>query len=383
MRYNKLFVIGNGFDLNHGLKTSYRDFIINYLTKCKERSLEKGSFQDDCLIFQIDRSRLNYAEIVNEAFHDAIERNTIKEFIVPLKMVHHRKFNSMPILIRPQSNFIKVLLSECLLSDWSGIEDLIYRELCASHFRLENRRHEITINRRISESYQSELDNIRCLNKAVKCLKENLLEYLLEHNNPSRLNVDLFDDRIDWGSKFFEAINTGANINRKILFLNFNYTDYYERLVEQVKIKRGDAGTNFISLNIHGSLNDLPDNVVFGVGDEQNDIYMHLESLYDDEWLFTMKSFQYFRSDYYQNLLGFVESGEFEVYVLGHSCSITDRTLLNMVFEHEHCNEINLFHYNGVESYNKTAFNVARNFKDKVKLRKVLKPFNAKYDMKS
>jgi hypothetical protein len=31
---NRLILMGNGFDLAHGLKTSYKDFIIWYLANC-------------------------------------------------------------------------------------------------------------------------------------------------------------------------------------------------------------------------------------------------------------------------------------------------------------------------------------------------------------
>lgn len=31
---NRLIIIGNGFDLAHGLKTSYNDFILWYIEKC-------------------------------------------------------------------------------------------------------------------------------------------------------------------------------------------------------------------------------------------------------------------------------------------------------------------------------------------------------------
>ncbi|RZL20538.1 MAG: hypothetical protein EOO96_24965, partial [Pedobacter sp.] len=31
---NRLILVGNGFDLAHGLRTSYKDFIIWYLVKC-------------------------------------------------------------------------------------------------------------------------------------------------------------------------------------------------------------------------------------------------------------------------------------------------------------------------------------------------------------
>lgn len=82
-----------------------------------------------------------------------------------------------------------------------------------------------------------------------------------------------------------------------------------------------------------------------------------------------------------QSLLGFIKRDDYEIYVMGHSCSITDRTLLNMLFENENCRRIHVFHYKGMESYLRTAYNIARNFNDKVKLREVLMPFDPRLRM--
>lgn len=43
---NRLILIGNGFDLAHGMKTSYNDFILWYLKKCFEEAYRKGSYSD-------------------------------------------------------------------------------------------------------------------------------------------------------------------------------------------------------------------------------------------------------------------------------------------------------------------------------------------------
>jgi hypothetical protein len=37
-KMNRLILIGNGFDLAHGMKTSYNDFILWYLKKCFEEA---------------------------------------------------------------------------------------------------------------------------------------------------------------------------------------------------------------------------------------------------------------------------------------------------------------------------------------------------------
>ena len=41
---NRLIIIGNGFDLAHGIKTSYHDFILDYLKTCLIKCSESGNF---------------------------------------------------------------------------------------------------------------------------------------------------------------------------------------------------------------------------------------------------------------------------------------------------------------------------------------------------
>ncbi|MBK6364090.1 MAG: hypothetical protein IPF52_11590 [Saprospiraceae bacterium] len=61
------------------------------------------------------------------------------------------------------------------------------------------------------------------------------------------------------------------------------------------------------------------------------------------EGVFThIKSFDYFKTDNYSKLLAFLES-EFDVYIMGHSCGLSDRTLLSTIFEHENCRKIKIF----------------------------------------
>ena len=47
---NRLILIGNGFDLAHGFKTSFKDFIEDYLKKSIDSVIENGKHEDN-LIF--------------------------------------------------------------------------------------------------------------------------------------------------------------------------------------------------------------------------------------------------------------------------------------------------------------------------------------------
>ena len=46
---NRLIIVGNGFDLAHGMKTSYYDFILNYISS-SFRKVQNGGTYDDVLM---------------------------------------------------------------------------------------------------------------------------------------------------------------------------------------------------------------------------------------------------------------------------------------------------------------------------------------------
>ena len=53
---------------------------------------------------------------------------------------------------------------------------------------------------------------------------------------------------------------------------------------------------------------------------------------------------------------------------MGHSCGISDRTLLNTLFEHKNCVSIKPFYYrkdDGTDNYLELAQSISRNFTDK------------------
>ena len=59
---------------------------------------------------------------------------------------------------------------------------------------------------------------------------------------------------------------------------------------------------------------------------------------------------------------------------MGHSCGLSDRTLLNTLFEHENCLSIKVFYHeydriNHKDNYDDITKNISRNFKDKSKMR--------------
>ena len=404
-RRNKIFLIGNGFDLAHGLPTRYLDFITWYLKDSCLKAIESGQYQDDCITVKINRQHFRSRSInIEEYINDIILKDEFWKFIFIKKGISvtsnltrvRRVETNYPILIEPNNEFCSNLLSNCREADWSGIEFEINRIMLKEHAALVDSRTAILIDRKSNKAYESALGRIKELNSAIYQLKSKLIEYLKLNNNPPNSKCQLLLDRVNngWGRDILgrdTAITDSSNLRnlpsaelqRNVLFLNFNYTTYFaNNILDEFESEFHDKYTDLEVIYIHGDLDESIDDIVFGVGDENKEIYSEIESLYDNEWLVPLKSFHYFRNQKYQNLLGFISKGDYDIYVIGHSCSTTDRTLLNMLFENEACKNIHLYHYNGIESYLATAYNIARNFNDKVKLRKVLQPYNANLSTK-
>ena len=66
-----------------------------------------------------------------------------------------------------------------------------------------------------------------------------------------------------------------------------------------------------------------------------------------------------------------MEFNKFQVYIMGHSCGLSDRILLNKVFEHHNCISIKIYYYqNGDwDNYTDIAQNVSRHFNKKEMMR--------------
>lgn len=142
------------------------------------------------------------------------------------------------------------------------------------------------------------------------------------------------------------------------MLLNFNYT----RTAEFYVTNRSNVTVNYI----HGNLND-PESIIFGYGDELDKDYPLLKEVKDDACLLNVKSINYHNSDNYRNFLDFIESGPYQVVIMGHSCGNSDRTLLNTLFEHPNCISIKPYFYQIDEEndkYLELVKSIHRNFKD-------------------
>ena len=130
---------------------------------------------------------------------------------------------------------------------------------------------------------------------------------------------------------------------------------------------------------IHGSLGDVHGKPIFGFGDEFDKRYIEFEDEHNNALFKHIKSFEYLKNKNYYLLTRFIESADFQVHIYGHSCGISDRTMLNQIFEHDNCKSIKIFYHKinkDLDDYTDKIYEISRHFKDKGIMRKKIIPYD-------
>lgn len=334
---NRLVIIGNGFDLAHGLKTSYQDFINWYWNQWGIRLInsQTDKEQDVFCIFNVLDSDFNY-RIGNDSFYDLLHAVPPSEAVVRAK-----SDNLYAMRFKYTSHLFERINQSIETKGWVDIENEYYHLLIIDEARLS--------------SYQ-------VLNNHLDILREKLIEYLqtLEYSQVqmvSSINGKIYR-RIEKGelSINYSYLTEEELSPSNIMLLNFNYTKTPEMYLT------GGTSINYI----HGRL-DNPKSVIFGYGDELDEDYKRLRNLNDNECLRHVKSIRYLEEGNYRRMLEFIQSGPFQVCIMGHSCGNSDRTLLNTLFEHPNCVSIKPYYYqkpDGTDNYIELVQNISRNFND-------------------
>jgi hypothetical protein len=158
---------------------------------------------------------------------------------------------------------------------------------------------------------------------------------------------------------------------KNILFLNFNYTNTSTIYVDKI-VSRHSPKYQVKEINIHGTLNDPDNPIIFGYGDEIDEDYSKIENLDDNRYLENIKSTRYHETDNYKRLLEYIDSDYFQIFIFGHSCGLSDRTLLSTLFNHQNCVSIKPFYHkkeDGTDNYSDIVKNISRHFNNKASLR--------------
>lgn len=389
---NRIILIGNGFDLAHGLKTSYANFIDWYWEKkILELRDERSDLLDDGLIkFKLLKYHSWSVFFIDNFGNKSISKDKFLEII---------KNNPDHFEIR-YSSFFSNILHQYETKGWVDIEYEYYNFLKTNRIKPEDLNKELDIIKgklaeylkeikgngfqqieRLKEIFFSPIDyndiSVDSKNKITEVLKNRLnakdkykypdnywddllssygidpseTKCLIKHFKPNYLLYIDFDK-----IKCMNLPNLFLPDN--IMILNFNYTDVADTYFS------GKPG-RFVVNHIHGSL-DNTESIIFGYGDEKDETFKELQERNDKESLKNIKSIKYLEAPNYRKLLAFIESAPYQIYLMGHSCGQSDGTLLNTLFEHKNCISIKPFYYkNGdTDNYMEIVQNISRNFTD-------------------
>ena len=251
---------------------------------------------------------------------------------------------------------------------WAGFEQSYYDELVFIHKSFLNQNKDFNIK-------EVEARKILELNSLFKDIKDEFIKYLKEEIEPKISRNDLqasvyfedcfeklaIDRKADEDEEVFRKLMGDKPKAENVLFLCFNYTQVLENVYNISNESSEDLSQKVI--NIHGELSNLA-SIIFGYGDEMDNDFNKMEN-YQNSILEHFKSFQYARNDNYHRLEAFVESGPFQVDIIGHSCGTCDRVMLNYIFQNDFCNRLRIHYYEnnkGENNFIDTYMNLSRHF---------------------
>lgn len=352
---NRLIIIGNGFDLAHGLKTSYHDFILYYLKDNCIKAINEGLKTSNSQPYkELYHYKNELSEVTIERFYDRlqltqdiIKTSKIKDFV---ELADRRGISF--------NYFFKILeigVHKFTEYNWVDFEIEYFKELT----RIKTTG--VNIDKYIRE-LNIHFDKFKALLESY--LKEQ--QSLLNTTFDRKLLCDCFcEDILDID---VDVKTIGTQPPKRLLFINFNYTNTLEPYVEECR-KRIHSDINYI----HGSVNDANNPPIFGFGDEFDKRFKEFEDEGNNELFKHIKSFGYLKTSNYSDLTRFLEIEPFQVQVYGHSCGLSDRTMFKEIFEHKNCFSIKLFYHkkeDGSDDYTEKTYELYRHFSDKNSMRK-------------
>ena len=388
---NRIIIVGNGFDLAHGLKTKYADFINWYWDKTWKYLQNYVAIVFDDGLCYIELEPNSYA--IYNYFRNSILSSEICNYVVSLKknFNHIKRVDVSPLLVRVSQSVET--------KGWVDIEADYYAMLVECKGKkdeLEKLNKDFAVIQGLLVEYLKEIEENGI---SKKVLIRKIREKILSPFSAKEMSIEAKDKWFAFlenrfkGDDFINRIKlyVSSNVTRKvskvreflsayreqvrylgiesvvdilpemlypdcIMLLNFNYTKTADLYLPK--------STGFICNHIHGNLL-VSETVIFGYGDESDDEYKKLQKINDNEYLRHIKTNRYLETPNYRDLLSFIDSAPFQVCIMGHSCGLSDKTLLNTLFEHKNCVSIKPYYYvneQGKDNYLDIVQNISRNF---------------------
>lgn len=361
---NRLVIIGNGFDMAHGLKTSYKDFInwywdrrvdafVGNISKVSEDSLCKLTIKDNPNL-----SCWNVFAFENSYFKDIRGNRTCSGYEVITELQKYPDTFSVD-----STPFFGTIIQSIETRGWVDIENDYYQLLkeCSENtdcgYTVKELNEQMAFLQENLVEYLRTIDvpvTIETINSAIReniCIEDLSIKgkALAKTMGVIEYDTNAFDD-----NRYMDERFSGMPPERTML-LCFNYTG---------TVKEYEQYGGLILNYIHGEL-EHPEHIIFGYGDELDKDYQDILDKQDNELLKNVKSVKYLETRNYHKMLDFLMAAPFQVLIMGHSCGNSDRTLLNTVFEHENCVSIKPFYHkweDGSDNYLEFVQNISRNF---------------------
>jgi hypothetical protein len=354
-QYNRIVIIGNGYDRALGMATSYNDFLLYYLKQCFESAMS-AKYCDEVITIE----HINYNNN-SELLEQINKKNSVSELL---------EFNINKAKISSKSELLELMLERLERNNWVDIETLYFNMLVLKMEQIKK-----------SDVLKRDFSSIIQLNKVFQKINDELHNYIKQVDNNFQVNIsespikslnNKFFDKNQYDKLHFlhNKINDEISDPENILFLNFNYTKSLSKILYYTNKK------NYTILHIHGQIDNLNNPIIFGYGDDTHKYYKEIEIEDSFDPMMFIKSFHYNKTENYHTLLDFMSLGKYEVYVAGHSCGLPDRTLLKAIFENEACLAIKIFHRGTQEEHFLKNIAISRHFDDKLSLRKKVMPYD-------
>lgn len=386
---NRLVLIGNGYDIAAGIKTSYEDFLVDYFKSSLSRITVANSIYNDDLI-EIQNLNDNLNEKIFKSHLAAIKCivTLLKSSILNINFKEKARFKADGFKIQREKIVVTIkskLLQKLLFKqNWRDIESFYFEELLLIFNNNEQSFMKFKTDDKTND-IDKKTKSIKELNKEFEELKEKLIDYIIKVSNdvihskktppPSsykKVNEDLNDETFDRYFNNDERKNTNKEI-KDIMLVNFNYTPTLGQHHLHGSLKDERIHGN----HIHGT-RDVRDSIIFGYGDDSHPSYSKIEQCGNDEYLKNIKSFHYPKSRAYIDLMNFVEADQFEVQIIGHSLGLSDRVLLKSIFENHNCKLIKIYHRGNKKDMIHKYMALSRHCDDKASMRRKILEYDDK-----
>jgi hypothetical protein len=312
---NRIILVGNGFDLAHGLKSSYNSFICDLIIQKIEFAITKklqtsneepyktGYFHEEQL-FKL------YIPNFNNLEEYLIQLKKIESY-VELKNRLNRDNGSFEVF----SNIIQEF------EHWADFEYSFFECLIT------------TFNKN---------GDIEKLNSDFKIIRKYLINYI------NRIQIEIDGTNSIDGNRINDLINIFSHGEiKELLFLSFNYTRtlgyYFNKIQHKINSK---------ILYLHGNVNELneDDELIFGYDNELDENFQRIISSSNIQYVDFFKSILYSNNTTKRELLNFLSQDSFDVFSFGHSFSSSDFTILREIFSHVNCNRIKVYYHPELKS---------------------------------